>query len=573
MKTKALVFLVSLLLAALPARSVAQVTAFTYQGYLTDDGGGANGTYDFEFSLFDVDSGGVALDGPLAVNGVPVSNGLFVVTIDFGSKWFDGTQLWLELGVKTNGGGGFTTLSPRSQITATPYAIFAATAPVAPNSVDSTHIINGQVANADLANNSVTSAKITDGTITSADIADGGVSRLDLNADARYSLDAQGGLPTDVVLVNNIGLVGIGNPTPTYQLDVNSGGLASVLRLASDNDPLQVFFEGATYRAFLQAFGNDFYLANRSAGRTIFRTSNLDRMAIDSAGNVGIGTTAPDPDSRLHLVLPNSVSIPSFRIESLLTNNGFGMTLENPNETWRVGLNIGNWDDGRFNILSSSGLRGLIIAPNGNVGIDSVSAASPFATLTVDGSIGFPTVATPAMYVYPSGTSNADKPLIMHSPSFPGYGLYYRDVSDQFVMRSSATDTTPSLVVDLDSNWVTIGTDTPKPGYELSVNGQIVCEELLVEDMVDWPDYVFEENYPLKSLSEVESHIKERKHLPGIPTATEVKRDGLPVGEMQKRMMEKIEELTLYVIDQNKRLAAQEQRILELQSQIQERQP
>jgi hypothetical protein len=561
--------IVFLLLAGI-VESRAQVTAFTYQGRLDDAGSGANGVYDFEFSLFDVAAGGVALDGPLTTNGVPVSNGLFTVTLDFGSDEFKGIPIWLEIGVRTNGGGGFTTLAPRTEITATPYAIYAATAPVAPNSIDSTHIINSQVGNADLANNSVTSAKILDGTITSADIANGGVARVDLNIDARYSLDAQDGTPTDAVFVNNEGRVGIGNLAPVFRLDVDGVTNQSVLRLAADSNPLMTFYEGATYRAFFQPFGNDLYLANRSAGRTLFRTANLDRMAIDAIGNVGIGTTVPDADARLHLLLPNSVSVPHFRIQSQLGDNGFGIRFVNPDETWFVGPNIGNWPDDRFNILADSSNRGLIVAANGNLGIGSVSAASPFTTLTVDGSIGFKSAAIPAIYVYESGTGNVPKPVIMHSPAFPEYGLYYEDTGDRFEMKSSAADATPSLVVDLDSNWVTIATDTPKPGYELSVNGQIVCEELLVEDSADWPDYVFEENYPLRALSEVENHIKEKKHLPGIPTAAEVKRDGLPIGEMQKRMMEKIEELTLYVIAQDKRLAAQEKQIRNLQSQLEE---
>jgi hypothetical protein len=207
----------------------------------------------------------------------------------------------------------------------------------------------------------------------------------------------------------------------------------------------------------------------------------------------------------------------------------------------------------------------------GNVGIGSGAAVLPFTTLTVDGTLGFSTVASPAMYVYPSGTGNPEKRLIMHSPAFSEYGLYYSDPGDQFVMKSSAGDTTPSLVVDLDNNWVAIATATPKPGYELSVDGKIVCEELLVEDSADWPDYVFQADYRLQPLEEVEAHIKERKHLPGIPTAAEISKNGLPIGEMQKRMMEKIEELTLHLIEQNKRMTTQDERIRQLEAELRQR--
>jgi formylglycine-generating enzyme required for sulfatase activity len=106
----------------------AQGTTFTYQGRLNDGGSPANGNYDLTFSLFGVSSGGTAVASPLTNAPVGVSNGLFTVALDFGSGVFTGAVRWLEIGVRTNGGGGFSTLSPRQQITATPYAITAGTA-------------------------------------------------------------------------------------------------------------------------------------------------------------------------------------------------------------------------------------------------------------------------------------------------------------------------------------------------------------------------------------------------------------------------------------------------------------
>jgi hypothetical protein len=210
------------------------------------------------------------------------------------------------------------------------------------------------------------------------------------------------------------------------------------------------------------------------------------------------------------------------------------------------------------------------VQSDGRVGFGTTTLAAN-SQLTVNGTIAFSDFPSPMFFVYPSGTANAEKPVIMHSPTFPGYGLYYRDDGDRFVMKSSPGDTTPSLVVDLDGNWVAIGRDTGKTGYELSVKGEIVCHDLLIQDSSLWPDYVFEAGYPLKPLEEVEAHIRENKHLPGIPAAGEIEKDGISVGGMQKRMMEKIEELTLYVIDQNKRLAAQERQLAELRQALQSR--
>lgn len=260
--------------------------------------------------------------------------------------------------------------------------------------------------------------------------------------------------------------------------------------------------------------------------------------------------------------------MPHVRISEPRTDAGFGMQFVNPASTWLMGPNLGNVSDQRFGIFSEGSQRGLSIAANGNIHVGSIAAVTPSTALTVDGSISFSSVATPAMYVYQNGTANPERPLIMHSPAFPSYGLYYRDEGDRFVMKSSSTDTTPSLVVDLDSNWVAIASETPKPGYELSVNGQIVCEDILIQDSSLWPDYVFQPDYALKPLEEVESHIREHKHLPGIPSAETIEKEGIRLADMQKRMMEKIEELVLYAIDQNKRIAAQDQKITELSATI-----
>src|SRR5512135_3032520 len=102
----------------------AQGTAFTYQGRLNDGGGPANGSYDLTFSLFDAGANGNLLVGPLTNAATVVSNGLFIATIDFGAN-FPGADRWLEIGVRTNGGGSFTALMPRQHLTPTPYAIFA----------------------------------------------------------------------------------------------------------------------------------------------------------------------------------------------------------------------------------------------------------------------------------------------------------------------------------------------------------------------------------------------------------------------------------------------------------------
>lgn len=101
-------------------------------------------------------------------------------------------------------------------------------------------------------------------------------------------------------------------------------------------------------------------------------------------------------------------------------------------------------------------------------------------------------------------------------------------------------------------------------GYLLAVDGKIISEEIRVELSSDWPDYVFESDYELPELSDLESQINKKGHLPGIPSALEVETNGFELGDMQKRMMEKIEELTLYLIKADKQIKALEKKLNEI---------
>jgi hypothetical protein len=106
---------------------------------------------------------------------------------------------------------------------------------------------------------------------------------------------------------------------------------------------------------------------------------------------------------------------------------------------------------------------------------------------------------------------------------------------------------------------VSIGTSDTK-GYKLAVNGKIRAQEIKVE-ATPWPDYVFDKSYQLPTLLETEKHIKEKGHLPGIPSAAEVKANGIDLGEMNAKLLQKIEELTLIIIDLNKRSLKQSEEL------------
>ncbi len=115
---------------------------------------------------------------------------------------------------------------------------------------------------------------------------------------------------------------------------------------------------------------------------------------------------------------------------------------------------------------------------------------------------------------------------------------------------------------------ISIGTQLTPIGYKLAVGGKIIAEELKVQLQAQWPDYVFSKDYKLPSLAEVEKQIKEKGHLANVPSAKEVEANGFEVGEMARIQQEKIEELTLYIIELNKKLEAQDKKLLELEAKI-----
>ena len=116
-----------------------------------------------------------------------------------------------------------------------------------------------------------------------------------------------------------------------------------------------------------------------------------------------------------------------------------------------------------------------------------------------------------------------------------------------------------SMRFDLETGNVGIGTINPG-NFKLAVQGKIGAREVVVTQAA-WADHVFGDNYTLPSLIQVETYIKENKHLPDIPSAKEVKEEGLSIAEMMAKQMQKIEELTIYVIEQNKRIESLEKEL------------
>ena len=158
-----------------------------------------------------------------------------------------------------------------------------------------------------------------------------------------------------------------------------------------------------------------------------------------------------------------------------------------------------------------------------------------------------------------SGGSGSDNVFIGYQA---GYGV--TESHRLYIENSNAK--VPLIYGEFDTNKVGVNTNSVPTGYTFAVNGKTIAEEVKVKLYASWPDYVFDKTYHLPSLQEVEKHITEKGHLHNIPTAETVKENGgFLLGEMHVKLLEKVEELTLYAIAQEKEISSQKAKMLQVQ--------
>lgn len=196
---------------SLAAHGEPLTTAFTYQGELRSEGAPAQGEYDFEFTLHLSESVDNAVTLPLTADDVLVADGVFSVPLDFGFTPFTGDRLWIEIGVRNGQStGSFTTLAPRQELTAAPYALHSEA--VAANAVGTLEIEDASVTTADLedgavtaskiAVDSVTGAAISTDAVTSDHIVDGALTAADLGNQSVTSSKLAAGSVGSVAILN-----------------------------------------------------------------------------------------------------------------------------------------------------------------------------------------------------------------------------------------------------------------------------------------------------------------------------------------------------------------------------------
>lgn len=258
-------------------------------------------------------------------------------------------------------------------------------------------------------------------------------------------------------------------------------------------------------------------------GGSSFWDASSNNIFNNNTGNVGIGTS--NPLSKLTIQTPINSS--GWRhvggSDSIIVSEGVG----------GVSAAIGTVTNHIFR-LNSNGLGRMHIYPNGNVTVgDNTAPATDKFTVQAEG----------------YGLTQTNTTGTITVGTYIGANAGWVGTKSNHPFYFFTNNSNPQMTIIPGGN---VGIGTTNPTYKLSVNGNIRSKEVVVES--GWADYVFDKKYDLPSLAHVEKFIEENKHLPGIPSSAEIEKNGLQLGDTQKKMMAKIEELTLYMIEANKKI-------------------
>lgn len=375
--------------------------------------------------------------------------------------------------------------------------------------------------------------------------------------------------------IDSNGNVAIGSATPST-LDVSG----------------QISIDG---QKVIDSNSTDIMLGDLASGdgmrKLVLRAGDQDRMFITNEGKVGIGTDSPNANLEIKelgsgvipLMVQSKDVAMKFTIHafSLEANPSFGYVpyiqwlAPNGNRQAYLG-----WEKDFFNLRLENGYDFGIIGGDVGIGTNSpatrlhvrkaaVGVKSTYAAAILEATDAQLDVISSSAGTWGSSinliegntTSNKDIWSIVRQTT-GGDG----NSSLRFNFGTNNNHTNSNKLTINKNGYVGIGTSSPS--YKLHVSGTVRATTFSASNPPNWPDYVFEDTYELNNLKDVEKYIEKNHHLPEIPSAAEVEANGLDIVDMQAKLLQKIEELTLYVIELKKENESQSGLLQEQQKQI-----
>jgi hypothetical protein len=313
------------------------------------------------------------------------------------------------------------------------------------------------------------------------------------------------------------------DPSPDYAL----------LRLQIGDEPSSEFHIG--WSAYWDGSWNPTFKTDGS-GNTFMK------------GNLGIGTSA---------AANNKVSI-------LTTSSLDGINMSHNNSNWTK-LFSPSLTSYAYNNITGAGDAGIIFgSPSGGNTADYGFVIAPHRTdasglrVTQLGKVGIG-INNPAATLHVS-TLGSDTPFGAMNIEVGSFWNSQNALSSHFLKVSDLGSGSTAFIIKGTGN---VGIGTANPNQKLTVKGMIYSEEVKVDLNVPGPDYVFEKNYQLPNLGEIQNYINTNRHLPGVPSAKNMEEDGLNLGDMNMILLKKVEEITLYLIQQNSKLTEVEKKASE----------
>jgi hypothetical protein len=328
--------------------------------------------------------------------------------------------------------------------------------------------------------------------------------------------------------------IGLGNNLPKARLHIEKPPSVSLL---NGTTPSALQINGTTYSTEFNKGGfEETYINSGKHKSRLFLNDKSEGDVVFGGGNVGLSRSTPT--AKLDILAASTVARPHIRLYEF--NNSYSrLEFTNDNTAgsfWHLaGYNHANSSLERFNFYASNYGDVMSLTGDGKVGIGTSNPAEKLSVQTGINNYGIVHTTGPVtLGTYIGGTTG---------------GGYFGTKSNHS-LSFFTNDGGPQVILLPNGN---MGIGITNPQEKLAVNGRIRSKSVFVE-AANWPDFVFDSTYNLLTLPEVEEYITRNKHLPNVPKAIEVEKNGQDLGEMQKKLLQKIEELTLYIIEQNKRI-------------------